>query len=338
MCYKPRVTELPARADVAIIGAGFAGCATARALARRGVTAVVLEREARVGRYASGRGAGLGRQLAEDDATTALTVRGAALLRELGTPWRETGGVLSFDDPALAEAYVERAARHGVALEVVTAAAVRAWWPQLGALPIATALRIPTDGVIDLPAALALYAREARIVFGVSVERVEPAGAGARVVTSRGEIEAAVVVDAAGAWAGQATGDPPLAALKRHLFVLEAQVDPALPFLWHLGRDEVYVRPDGDGLLACPCDETDEPAGDAQPDPSGVALLHARLPDAPRVVRRQWACQRSFTPDRRMRLGRDPARPWLVWAAGLGGHGATASAAVGEVVAAAIAT
>jgi glycine/D-amino acid oxidase-like deaminating enzyme len=34
-----------------------------------------------------------------------------------------------------------------------------------------------------------------------------------------------------------------------------------------------------------------------------------------------------------MRLGRDPARPWLVWAAGLGGHGATAAAAVGERVA-----
>ena len=34
-----------------------------------------------------------------------------------------------------------------------------------------------------------------------------------------------------------------------------------------------------------------------------------------------------------MRLGRDPARPWLVWAAGLGGHGATAAGAVGEAVA-----
>jgi glycine/D-amino acid oxidase-like deaminating enzyme len=48
---------------------------------------------------------------------------------------------------------------------------------------------------------------------------------------------------------------------------------------------------------------------------------------------RQWACQRAFTPDRTMRLGRDPQRPWLVWAAGLGGHGATASPAVGETVA-----
>ena len=37
-----------------------------------------------------------------------------------------------------------------------------------------------------------------------------------------------------------------------------------------------------------------------------------------------------------MRLGRDTARPWLVHAVGLGGHGATASPAIGETVAAAV--
>ena len=94
MCYKAEVS-LPPRAEVAIIGAGFAGTATAWALARRGVTGVVvLEREVTLGRYASGRSAGLGRQLAEDDATTALTVRGAAMLRELPV-WLPTGGVMS---------------------------------------------------------------------------------------------------------------------------------------------------------------------------------------------------------------------------------------------------
>ena len=53
-------------------------------------------------------------------------------------------------------------------------------------------------------------------------------------------------------------------------------------------------------------------------------------------ITRRWACQRAFTEDRKMRLGRDPNRPWLVWAAGLGGHGATASPAIGEKVASAV--
>lgn len=340
MCYKPRVNELPARAEVAIIGGGFAGCATAWALARRGVQAVVLEREATLGRYASGRGAGLGRQLAEDDATTALTVRGAALLRGLPGAWRETGGILTFDDPRQAEAYVARAQRHGIAIEAITAEAARAVWPQLAALPIAAALRVPSDGLIEISALLPLFSRGATILYGVTVERVLPHPAGARLVTSRGTLDAGTVVDAAGAWAGMATGDPPLAALKRHLFVLEATVAAGAPYLWHLGREEVYVRGHGEGMLACPCDETLEPAGDAVPDPRGAEQLRSRLGGgpAPLEIVRQWACQRSFTPDRQMRLGRDPERPWLVWAAGLGGHGATASAAVGERVADAIVT
>jgi D-arginine dehydrogenase len=149
-------------------------------------------------------------------------------------------------------------------------------------------------------------------------------------------VEARVVVDAAGAWAGALTGDPPLDAFKRHVYVLEAAVAAGAPFLWHVGADELYVRPDAGGLLVSPCDATATAAADQQPDAIGEAMLRVRLAESvwsdARVVRR-WACQRAFTSNRMMRLGRDAMRPWLVWAAGLGGHGATASPAVGEVVA-----
>jgi len=107
-------------ASVVILGAGFAGCATAWALARRGVSAVVLERETTLGRYASGRGAGLGRQLCEDDATSALAIRGAALLRtQFADAWSQTGGILCFEDAAHASEYVARAGRLDVAHEVI---------------------------------------------------------------------------------------------------------------------------------------------------------------------------------------------------------------------------
>jgi glycine/D-amino acid oxidase-like deaminating enzyme len=97
MGYKRSVGDLPATANVVIIGAGFAGTATAWALKRLGITdTIVLEREVQLGRFASGRSAGLGRQLAEDEDTTALTVRGAALLRTMPV-WAPTGGMLSFD-------------------------------------------------------------------------------------------------------------------------------------------------------------------------------------------------------------------------------------------------
>ncbi len=336
------MSELPAQIDVAIIGGGFAGCATAWALRRRGVDAVVLEREIRLGRFASGRGAGLGRQLAEDDATTALTVRGAAALRaELATAWTPTGGILTFDEPARIDAYLARAERHGVRATVIDRRAVLAHWPDLDHLPIAAGLSIETDGVIDIRMLLARYAADARVVLGAGVERLEETGAGARVFTARGPIEARIVVDASGAWAGAVTGDPPLDAFKRHLFVLEAPPQANAPYLWHLGSEELYVRGDGEHLLTSACDATSGPPCDAETDPEGERGLRAVLakaaPDLARLgIARQWACQRSFTPDRQMRLGRDPRRPWLVWAAGLGGHGATASPAVGEVVADAV--
>ena len=337
--------EIPSSSDVAIVGAGFAGIATAWALGRRGVRAVVLEREAAPGRFASGRSAGLGRQLAEDDATSALTVRGAALLRgELAAVWQPCGGILSFDDAGLADEYSARAARLGVAALRLDRAAVRGRWPGLGGLAIAAALYVPSDGVIDVAGLLAALARGAHVECGAGVERVEPAGGPGephrrvRLTTPRGSLEARVVVDAAGAWAGGLTGDPPLASFKRHVYVVEAAAPATagVPYLWHLGAEEHYLRGDAAGVLVSPCDASATEPADQQPEAAGELLLRARLAGSAwhdaRIARR-WACQRAFAPDRRMRLGRDPARPWLVWAAGLGGHGATAAAAVGEVVA-----
>lgn len=331
------MNELPTATEIAIIGGGFAGCATAWALARRGVSAVVLERESQLGRYASGRSAGLGRQLAEDDATSRLTIRGAQLLRgELAAAWRPTGGILSFDQPAAAALYAERAARLGVPVERLDRAAVVARWPGADELAIEAALLVPSDGVIDVAALLAALAAPAQVVCDAGVSRVVRAGRGVRVETARGALEATLVVDASGAWAGGLTGDPPLESFKRHVYLLEASAPEDAPFLWHLGSEELYVRADGDGVLVSPCDATVTAPADQQPDAIGDALLQVRLAASAwgtARVTRKWACQRAFSADRTMRLGRDPARPWLIWAAALGGHGATAAAAVGEVVA-----
>ena len=330
MCYKAGV--LPASVEVAIVGGGFAGLATAWWLERLGASAIVLEREAELGVYASGRSAGLGRQLVEDDETSALTVRGAALLREEFAPaWTATGGILSFDDPAHLAAYAARAARLGVTVSALDRDAVLARWPQLAGLAIAGALHVPGDGVIAVMPLVKAFAAGACVALDTAVHAIE-AG---RVMTSQGAIAARVVVDASGAWAGRLVDEAPLDALKRHVFVIAGEAG-AGPYLWHLGSDEVYVRAADGGILTSPCDELRTPAADQQPDARGEALMRALLAKAgfgeTEIVRR-WACQRSFTPDRRMRLGRDPRRPWLVWAAGLGGHGATAAPAVGEVVA-----
>jgi len=117
--------------------------------------------------------------------------------------------------------------------------------------------------------------------------------------------------------------------------VIEMAASIDAPYLWHLGATEVYVRPHPEGVLACPCDADLVPAMFHQPSIDADHRLGARLPGGFGITKR-WACQRTFAPDRKMRIGRDPSRRWLVWAAALGGHGATASAAVGERAAQAV--
>ena len=318
-----------ASVDVAIVGGGFAGAATAWALARAGISdVVVFERETELGRFASGRGAGLGRQLADDDHTTDFTVRGARVLREqLGDCWLPSGGILGFDDAGFAEVYAARAARFGIAVERIDRDAVVAAWPLARRLDVVCALAVPGDGVIDIRRLLQRYASGARIELGAEVVAIEPGA----VVTRAGRTASKVIVDASGAWAGRLTGDEPVDAFKRHLFVIEAAASAAAPYLWHLGRREVYMRRDGDGVLASACDAANTTPDDLRVEPAARVALADLIGDV--SVSREWACVRSFTADRRMRVGGDPSRRWLVWAVGLGGHGATASAAVGEIAA-----
>jgi glycine/D-amino acid oxidase-like deaminating enzyme len=190
--------------------------------------------------------------------------------------------------------------------------------------------------VIDVAVLLRVLLGETRVELATPVERIEPNV----VVTGRGTIRARAIVEATGAWAGLLCGDEPLVSYKRHVFVLGQQA-AAAPWLWHVGGGELYMRVDGDGVLASPCDAARCEPGHQDADLVGEAHIRKLLEDAGSPlagapITRRWACQRAFTPDRKMRIGRDERRPWLVWAAGLGGHGATASPAVGEEAAAGV--
>jgi glycine/D-amino acid oxidase-like deaminating enzyme len=352
--------ELPAAAAIVIVGGGFAGAATAWWLARAGATEVVIvEREAICGAHASGKNAAICRQIADDDDTTALTVRGAGFLRAPPAGFSDvpllhrTGGFLCTDTPADGELLAARARHHDVRCHWMTAAEAARRWPGLAGMHDRSGLFFDDDGVIDVGAVLAGYldgARRAgvRVVTGCEVEAIEAGAtgaAGAVLRTSRGTIRAARVVCAAGAWAGEVGARAGVTAafepVKRHLFVAAhgPAVARAQPYVWHLGAQPFYVRPEGTGVLLSHCDGRIVAPAEVPPDDDAADRLAERIRAvAPELigaqVKRTWACLRTFTPAHRMRIGWDDHRPWLYWVAGLMGHGATASPAVGERAAA----
>ncbi|MEZ4361064.1 MAG: FAD-dependent oxidoreductase [Kofleriaceae bacterium] len=355
---------LPSAVDVAVLGAGFAGAATTRALvAGGGLTVALLEQAPQLGAFASGRSVGMGRQLAEDDATTALTVEGARALRAEGATrglWSESGGLLTFDDEAHLARYVARAAAFAVPCEPLTAAALHH-----RGVAAPCGLWVPSDGLIDVRAYLGWLVDEAvrggaQLRLDTRVLEVPPPGrdGGVALRTSRGALRARVVVDATGAWAGSLVGRP-LKPLRRHVFAVGAPEAPAgphggppraaalpapslaRPFLWHVGPEEVYLRPTATQWLVSPCDEREGEPGDQTLSPDAEPELRRRLARFPGPWRDaevvdQWSCQRTFGPNGRMLIARDATHGALIWAAGLGGHGATAAAAVGARAAAAV--
>lgn len=349
---------VPERTRVVVVGGGFAGAATAYHLAQAGLgEVVVLEREAECGFHASGRNAGLCRQLADDDLVTGLAIAGAEFLRRPpagfagGAPLLDqTGSLLLSGSGAALDDLAARAARRDLPHEPLALDRVLARWPRLTGVPAAGAVYFPTDGVIDIHRLLRGFlagarAGGARVYQAAEVRRFRPGRGGVAVDTSRGTITADWVVNAAGAWAGEIgrrAGAAPLelTCLHRHLFLTERvpNLDRRAPFAWLIDREEMYVRPEESGYLISACDSAPSEPCDARVSPEAGALLGDRLRRvapwlADLAVARSWACLRTFAADQRPVVGWDPAAPWLFWVAGLGGHGATTCAAIGRLAA-----
>ncbi len=350
-------SRIPSKVEVVVIGAGFAGASTAAALARAGVTrGLILEREPLPGTHASGRNAAIARQLEAHPQLMRLAVQGARLLGMKTVDGRpvlnRTGGLyLVHGDSGWAAELLQQLRAQCVPADLLLASAARRRFPLLAGFGFDHAIFCPTDGVVDIHALLSGLLAEARgggfeIITDCGAESLIIEGTAVRGVrTCRGEVRTHMVVDATGAWAGhlgRASSPLPLKPLRRHLFVSgSARLIPRdAPFVWDLDIG-YYLRPDGVGLLLCPCDETEHPPGIPTIDPDAADLLADKLlQHAPGLgdvaLRRCWACLRTFAPDRLPIIGWDTDISGLFHVSGLGGFGVTTSLAVGDVASALI--
>jgi glycine/D-amino acid oxidase-like deaminating enzyme len=343
------------RTEWVIVGGGFAGLATAQGLGAAGAgPGVVLEREPLCGTHASGRNAGMLRLADDDAAIRAMARRTLHLLTSsrghTAPRFQRTGG-LTLAGGADAPMLVERATamrREGTAVELLTMVRARRRFPELQHFRADLVLWCPDEGVVDIHALLTEYRQLARAqAFVVRTrhtvdELVVEAGRVVGVRLGDREIRATGVIDASGAWACQLgvcrESLVRLHPFRRHLLVTGRPHAwrRAAPFIWMVGGSEFYVRPEGDGLLASPCDASPAEPGVPAVDPSAAVRLGEKLlaaaPDIGDLeVRRTWACLRTFAADRRPIIGADPALPGLYYVAGLGGAGVTVSGAVGEL-------
>lgn len=332
--------------DIAIVGAGIAGATLAAAIGDR-ARVLLIEAEDQPGYHATGRSAAFWSETYGGPAIQPLTTASGPALRDGG--YLQPLGSLHIGragDEAAVEAFLRGFADSPVALEAVDPAAfvpgLRAGWT-LGVME-------PSCAYIDvarLHADALAAARRAgtTLVTGARLAAARREAAW-RLETADGRaFDAAILVDAAGAWADAVAvlaGAAPLGIQPYRRTVAQLATDPPVPAgLPHVAdiAGRFYFKPEAGGRLwLSPHDETAMDAHDVAPEEIDVATAIDRFEQVVdwRVTRveRRWAGLRSFAPDRRPVYGFDARVPGFFWFAGQGGFGIQTAPAAAALAAA----
>lgn len=257
------------QAGYVVGGGGAFGAATAYHLARRGARDVVLIERNEVGSQTSQRAAGLFRKVVGTELGARLmheaTERAAEFEKESGRSlnFHRNGSLLV----ALTEAGEERITRDaeraqglGIPCEMISHAEARRLAPFFEPGPARAIVHSFQDAWVDperVAPAFAARAEElgARVLSNTALEGViHEGGRVLGVRTSRGEIRAPVVIDAAGAWSAPVAEVAgirvPVVPTLHQLYITEPieGVEPLQPTV-RIMEPSVYVRYDKGGLM-----------------------------------------------------------------------------------------
>jgi sarcosine oxidase, subunit beta len=352
--------ELPASAEVVIVGGGVMGVSTAFHLAEAGVPGVVLLERDDLGSGSTSKAAGGVRAQFSDALNIQLGARSLEAFERFGErPAYEIDlsqpGYLfllsTSDDVAVFEQSVALQNELGVPSRMITAAEAHQLSPWIETDDVLAAAFSPTDGhctpeSVVLGYAMAARRLGARVVPHCEVLGIELGGSDGRqvqaVVTHERRIETSTVICTAGAWSrhvGEMAGvDLPVEPYRRQILVTEPVPDlpPRLPMTIDF-TSTFYFHREGPGLLMGMTDP-DETAGfklDRSDDwlPRLTAAIGHR---APRILdiglSSGWAGLYEVTPDHNALIGESPEAGRFLYATGFSGHGFLMGPAVGEVL------
>jgi len=345
--------------EVCIVGGGMAGASVAFHLAPH-ARVTLLEREAHAGYHSSGRSAALYAPNYGSALIQRLTLDGESFLTEPPVGFtaapllQERGFLMMGTEAQLAVRDEYESASRAADLETrrLSSSELCELVPVLRLGVADWALLDPNAWDIDVEALLQGYLRGARAhgartLNSREVTSVERAGSSWRIRGPELDLQADVIVNAAGAWADELAAHAGLVPLglvphRRTAFIFDPPEGTAVSG-WPLVTDagaQFYFKPDAGRLLGSLSEEVPVPAGDAQPEDLDVAIAVDRIEQAVnfpvRRVLRSWAGLRVFGPDRDPVSGFEPAAPGFYWHAGLGGYGIQTAPALGAFAAATI--
>jgi len=337
--------------DFAVIGAGIAGASVAHALAPHGRVAIV-ERESQPGYHSTGRSAAVFAPSYGPPQVRALTRASRAALAAMPGVLAPRGALFVANATQLEALHAlhEQLAREGAPAGLLNTDAALARVPVLRREATAAALADDDSSDIDVHALHQHFLRGAKAAgaalhcdFGVdALTRT----AGAWELRSGGRVlRAAIVVNAAGAWAdaiGTLAGARPLGLQPKRrsafTFAPPAGVDAsAWPAVVGIDED-FYFKPDAGVLLGSPANADPVPPHDVVAEEIDIAIGIARIEAATTLAIRRplrtWAGLRSFVPSGDLVGDFDDALPGFFWCCGQGGYGIQTSAAMGAACAA----
>lgn len=299
--------------DVIVIGGGIIGLSLAIALRKRGAAVLVVER-AEPAREASHAAAGMIEDFGVAPPLKSLAIASARMYPEFAHQLHDESGI-DVDLRDHGTLLLEPPESSGFpALDVSQLAQIEPCFHP----PEVSIIHLPERSVdpraLSAAALKAAKHREVDIVTGSSVEQVLISdGRVAGVMTNRSTYHSAVVVNCAGAWAGQV---PPHAFPTRPV---KGQMLAVVggPKLNHVIRSrEVYLVPRTDHRIVIGA--TMEEAGyDKRTDPGSIQRLHhAALRLVPALaagrIHEAWAGLRPGTPDDLPILGATPTPGYFV--------------------------
>lgn len=351
------MAEWKGTAAVAIIGGGINGASAAYHLARRGCKDVVILEKDLLAQGSTGLSAGGIRQQFSHPANIRLSQEAVRVFErfeeEFGVDveFRQVGYLfLAQSETAwqkfLVDAEVQR--EHNVPVEVLTPDEVKSRWPYLNVSDLRGGTFCPEDGYADPYMAAMGFANTARRL-GVRIEeqtrvtgiRVE-GGKVRGVDTTRGQIDAPVVIDVAGPWSAEVAAmagfDLPVSPVRRQVFV-SARFDPIpkpVPMILDIDT-AFYFRGEGPGILMGMSDPDEPPSYNLNWDYSFMEkVIEQAMHRAPILeeceINRGWGGLYDITPDDNPIIGALPGAEGFFCAIGFSGHGFQQAPTVGRIL------